>query len=653
MAKPSYAITPLGGPTTAASVAASPGPSSLLCWLYIDEYDAYYRWYAGDVTPADGYRVIGVTGGVAGRWILDGDRITLAPLGGGLDDWARLIAGACAAMAYKGEVHMLPGTWNCKTAQSTPNGTTLRGNAGVTIVSTLAPTAPLDFSNSVFYNSGNRDITTTTLSANAAAGANTIQVNSAAGIAVGTRFLIQHGNAYWTQREAIAVVGTTVTLDRPVMRPYSTNDVVSVATTTRDIRILGGGMLITGTGVAPVEFVTARDCYIADVFASVSMQFGFLYDVASRDCAFERCSINCNNATSSGYLLAFGDENISVIDCDSYRAGPGGAACGVYMASNDNCRVIRGFHSGSSAFGVLLTRDDLSDPIGCVGCVIDSTAFTKNAGAGVQFDIGSGNVARNVTSSYNQTGFAFGLNATRNLVSGGTAVGNTALAAGNSGTSNVIDGLAMATHPVGTIEGFAGELEVANCNILDDSTTAATAGIIAVNSANVVVRINGTKGVSTRNASHFVRCSQATAVVLIDGATSFTGSAANNFGVLVDAGVARISGFRCVSAAGVGVYLNGAAAYARIADDVDVSGCGTPLNIAAGAMNRGTIALNGAAGVAVGFGDTKSTDRLFWSYKTAGGTPSGVVIVGNPTAGVGFTISGVAGDTSTIYYEIR
>src|SRR5689334_17490655 len=98
-----YAL--LGG-LTAAELEALPGPSgSPAC--YVDEFSATYRWNAGSAVAIDHYRVLGATGGVAGRWILEGTELTLQPAGAG--DWARYAA-AALAMAGHGKLKLAAGS---------------------------------------------------------------------------------------------------------------------------------------------------------------------------------------------------------------------------------------------------------------------------------------------------------------------------------------------------------------------------------------------------------------------------------------------------------------------------------------------------------------------------------------------------------------
>lgn len=641
---------------TAAVVAATAGPAVDGTTIYVDEFDAVYRWHLGDATAADGYRVLTHTGGTAGTWILVGDRITLSPLGGGLDDWARLMA-ACAAMAYQGEVWMQAGSWRCDTAPvgGIANGAVLRGNPGVQIAATLPKSAPADFSNSVFYNSGNRDLTLTTVVGAVARGANSIVVASAAGIAIGTRLLIEHGLAYWTQREVVDVIGTTLTLDRPVLRPYSNNDVVSVLTSARDIKIYGGGMVVTGSAVAITQLTSARDCYVEDVHAhDIDMQFGHVWDVASRDCKSERCTVDCGSITPGGFLLAFGAENIEVVDCETYRPGPLAADSGVYIASADNCRIVRGCHEGGTGIACLLTRDDPTDTIGCQGVILDSVWFGKSANQGVDIDIGNGNAIVNCETSYNQTGVTFGTNATNNEVIGGVARGNTVIAAGNSGIGNRVIGQTVSDFNHHAYECFGGDMEIADCVINDTSASVAVESLMVVNSANAVMRIKGVKANTNRNAEHFVRQTNATARIYISGGCRFVGTSTNNFGVLVDAGIVQVDDLFVSSpgAGGRGLVTNGATGGIRIGTGVDVSGCATPIGVlGGGSFNRGRVALTAATALAIAWVGCTAQDQFKWSYETDVNA-SGVVIAGAPIAGTGFTIVGRALDTSIINYSI-
>lgn len=87
---------------TLAEFAALPGPpQNVVAWC--EETDAPYEFVPGDVTAVDGWTSIAPTGGTAGRWLLRSDKISIAPLGGVLDDTARLQS-AINALAGKAKL---------------------------------------------------------------------------------------------------------------------------------------------------------------------------------------------------------------------------------------------------------------------------------------------------------------------------------------------------------------------------------------------------------------------------------------------------------------------------------------------------------------------------------------------------------------------
>ena len=461
--------------------------------------------------------------------------------------------------------------------------------------------------------------------------------------------------AYWTQREVIGVAGAVLTLDRPVRRPYSNNDVVSVCTTARDIKIYGGGMQISGSAVAITQLTTARDCYVEDVHAAnIDMQFAHVWDVASRDCKTERCTVDCGGITPGAYLLAFGAENIDINDCDSYNAGPGGAAANVYIASADDCRITGGVHAGSTGTTLIMTRDDVSDTIGCQNCIVDGGAWLKAVAGAIDVDIGTVNQIYGADTSYSQSGIVLGINANATLVDGGSAQGNTVYGITNSGTGNRVVGHAVTNQDAPAYAAQGGSFECSACMVDDTSTAAVADAHFTAFLAGTVFRVNGCRvRVATRALQHFARCYSG-AKMYFDGGNRFDATGANCWGVIVDQGVVRVAGtvINSTGAGSIGVATNGAAGFARIADDVDVSACPTPFaSPGGGNFNRGRIALTAAAALAIAFGDTKATDQFKWSYETNVGA-TGVVISGAPVVGTGYNIVGLAGDTSIINYSI-
>lgn len=86
--------------STLALLASLPGPPQPVR-QYIEETDAPYEFAPNDATAVNGVTSVAPTGGTPGRWLLKSDRISVAPLGGVLDDTARLqtFLDACAGHA--------------------------------------------------------------------------------------------------------------------------------------------------------------------------------------------------------------------------------------------------------------------------------------------------------------------------------------------------------------------------------------------------------------------------------------------------------------------------------------------------------------------------------------------------------------------------
>jgi hypothetical protein len=97
----------------------------------------------------------------------------------------------------------------------------------------------------------------------------------------------------------------------------------------------------------------------------------------------------------------------------------------------------------------------------------------------------------------------------------------------------------------------------------------------------------------------------------------------------------------------------------RLGQNVNVSACATPFSIAGycskslgSAAPNNPVAVNGVTAQTVTWPDLKSTERVFLSMHTKGGTPSALPFV-TYTPGTSFSITSYALDTSTYDYEVR
>lgn len=310
--------------------------------VYVEEFDAVFAWDALSEADADGYTILGhaQAATLPGRWNLVGDRITLSPRGGGLDDWPRVMA-ACAALAYRGEIHLRTGAWLCKSNQVTPSGTRLTFAPGCTLACSLTPLGIGGaFAASPFWNGGGTEVAnTTTLADDADIGDVEIEVASAAGLSVGDIINLRHSDAWIRQRKIIAIDGTTVRIDEPLLRPHYIGDGVAVVDGTLDVVVIGNGLEITGTGDAAFELISAWRCYVEGINVSGTGWgiYQFAFDVAARDCWWVRCNADGGNIVLGGFAHDFG-ERTHMIDCNSRRF----VHSNVTHCSTDDCSVTRG-----------------------------------------------------------------------------------------------------------------------------------------------------------------------------------------------------------------------------------------------------------------------------------------------------------------------
>lgn len=605
----------------------------------------------------------------SGNGELADDRLVLGPLGGGADDWPRLMA-AAAEMAYVGPIVLLPGTYYCLSKRAVPNGMVLIGNPGVHIITDLTQNAPGGAEDACpFYNAGGTGAgTAATLTADADAGDTVVTVDSTTSITVDDRINFRYSSIRRTARRVISKTSTTITLDRPLPAPFPSGSTVAVVTTTRDIKIHGNGMQVSGTGDRIVEFISAWDCLVEDVRGSGDWAFfAFGYDVGSRDSHFLRCTLDGEGVTGAGYALEYAD-NCSIVDCTSRNC----TGQGIILTGANNCTVIGGDHSCHVSDGLTFTVNHDSDTWGCRGNKVIGGAYNKNV-YGIRLLNGSAdNDIIGAETSSNQIGIFMSTGTTgapsqRTSVLGGRARENTSAAifTDNAGKGHKVVGHhaednGASTGNVYVASATGAELDISDCVITDSGVTPALRGLILASGSGAAVRVKSVHATSTRSSGYSVFCEVAGGARLtVDGQTHFARSGADlSIGIYVSNGKARVNGYRQPGGSD-GIYATGASSSIRVGDGVDVNSCTTPFTAtASGTLNRGTFTANGVTGVDVAFKDTNSSDRMFITRKTSGGTPghvtTGAAIVNEAVTGFyGFRPVSQALDTSVYEYEIR
>ena len=68
---------------------------------------------------------------------------------------------------------------------------------------------------------------------------------------------------------------------------------------------------------------------------------------------------------------------------------------------------------------------------------------------------------------------------------------------------------------------------------------------------------------------------------------------------------------------------------------------------------RGTVTINGTSPITVAAPQVTGNSDINFTLKTVGGTVGAVPVVQTITPGVGFTVIGTAGDTSTYNFSIQ
>lgn len=381
-------------------------------YLYVKEFDATYRWDADCEDDADGFGVLAPAEDAAGRWLLVGSEIRLAPRGADLDDWPRLRA-AIAALAYRGRVRCAAGAWRCDSNQSLAiSGGRVTWEAGSTLAMTLTALGiGGGFAASAFYNtSGTESGDATTVASDAAAGVLEVTVASVASLHADDWIQIYRaggigGHRYLCTRQIRKIVGLVLTLDRPLFRPYPAGCGVHVVTPTRDFEVEGNGLVVTGTGDAIWQVNAAVNCKLKGIRGSGT--FGiYLYcaDVGSRDMTFEDVDGDGLDVTNVVFQIDYG-EMVRHINCNGRR----GKVTDMAHNSSDFCELQRGSlteqtQAGGNRAVWVVSALDSSDDIGCQGIRAVGTVIAGGIGPGLLAQNGAQVALVDVDISGCQTG---------------------------------------------------------------------------------------------------------------------------------------------------------------------------------------------------------------------------------------------------------
>ena len=576
---------------------------------------------------------------------------------GATDAWPKLLT-AIAVLAATGQIAWMPdGIYKCATAPTynqIPNNARLWMSSGVTINSVL-PFVD-GHTSTPFYRDGWAHRTTiTTLASNVVQGTPTLAVVSAVGLAIGQDIVLSSPDGPGEMESGYTIeniVGTTVTVDRAVLKPFPTGTTVYVSPGfPRNIQIWGNGAKMTGTADRWVQFVGARDCNISGFhLTGVTInQIVCSYDYGSLRSVFDSMVIDTlGGANTFLWGLAIEDGEASRI----FNSSVTGGSFGFVLNECNECAVWGCVADGTAQAGFYSTYEG-SGAVGNVGGGFFRCTAINCATNGFQGEFAQGVWWVECTALYcGGQGISFFNQSSDMRIRGFKAIGNggygVKLGSGVGYSASLVD---VDTQNNG---GGAGVYVDMDTSITRLDTSEPGPGI-AIDQASVVLSVvNWRHNGNVNGFAAALTCSSSGCTLTLDQVRVETmAGTGTKFGLeITGASTVNVDHYVCAPAIYCGVYIDNSA-QCRIGDSVDVSATTNGFvnnGTAAPAYNFGTVALNGAAGVAVAFANVTARDQLQLTRKTAGGTP-GAAPTWTITPGTGATVTGTALDTSTYAYK--
>lgn len=544
------------------------------------------------------------------------------------DDTAAIQAGIVATSADGQGLWFPAGTY--KTTAPLLVGSNLRVwlSAAATIVGAL--TIKGDKKNAVFQG-GNVSVAKTTLASTPAFGSKTLALTSAAGLAAGNLVALTSvaypGLTFTYGIEKL--VGTTATLDRPLLMPWAGGDTVALITSfSSNVSIEGKGT-ISGVADTLVYFLGAQGCEVNDVTLTPTgaSTYGLLADFGcyrfrSRNL---RVEANGNGDTATAFASAVQlvcSQDSTLHETAAKNFSPGGTeSCGIAFLNCAECELYSPEVEGCD-IGILFAAFNDTSP-GCYACRSFGGSSVAN---GTGFDLAF------ATSYCAVIGADLSFNT-------GDGVLNEAGSVGNSLTACKIRGNA------GGIVSTGDKFSVSQCEIDDNSGFGAEiAGGSAIftgttctlaNASGLFIFAAGAGQVEVTDT--IAELGTGYGVYVQDGVTAkVSGWKSNNGGTVffttTSSTTARLTvqNAQLVGAPTIGAD-NSAGCTLRLQHDVNLTVAGTQL-VNGGYCNRGTFnSANGATNVA--FPDLHFGDQVLIMPTAAAATG----YLSAQTAGTGFT----------------
>jgi hypothetical protein len=262
-------------------------------------------------------------------------QVVASPLGGGLDDWPRVIgtfAPDCAA--YGIELLMSAGTWKCLTGGwILPSHLRLTLDPSAIVQATLAAGtgSSFPFYSEWIYSGGG---TGAVVGGPYAAGAMFITTPFTAPVGSWIFLAPPEGGAYANFGAMRQVASATpnganfnLTFTRGLPRSFPALSTASVVSPPLDIVINGQGAVVSGTGDGCVDFDGGVECHALNLRNDVSFgvaganSIAFLFDTGTLDSSFEGCKAFVTHATQGFRFAAAETSLISNCECSSGAAG--------------------------------------------------------------------------------------------------------------------------------------------------------------------------------------------------------------------------------------------------------------------------------------------------------------------------------------------
>lgn len=587
---------------------------------------------------------------------VDSPFVGVRPIGGGVDDALRLYGTIVPAAIANGQaVVLLPGTnaapWEILTSQTIPSGAVILGTPetvmNVNLVGTTGADTPFTLAPGTLS-------TPAAMAVDVLAGATSI--TSPTSVPVGGTIVLSSTTAKQTMRYKVAsLTGSgpfTLGLERPVVfSGFTVANGTTIAILTNgssNVLIDGGGMLVKGVKAGGLaDFALGYRCVLRNIiFDATGMVFNAGAGVgvslaAALENVVERVTV-LNPAASYGIGVLTSESTV----LDMVRV-TGGTGEGIVLAQSVLCTALKSIGDLNALNGAYLS--------GCTDCVIDGGSYTAATLNGILVDLASaGTKIINLAASYNGgTGVA--------LDSSTSAVVDTFIdnvdAQFNEESFQIITGTLRTkmsnVDGSGCPFGFLCNSELVLDGYTSVSATSTHQEMQFGAASGLVIHARGVRIVNTQPTAIGKNSSALLHLTDVQVTMNATGIAYHDTSLTGVVTLDRFTVDGTAAGTSTGISMSTGETL-RLGSNIDVDLCATPLVIASGAFTtRGQVTATSTTPVSVAWPKLKTTDRVTIKVHTLGtvtvNPPEPLII---QTAGVGFTVTSIATDTSVYDYTI-